>query len=133
MEAHRERLKDMNFSIDAPKVEIIDADHQKFRGMIFHRVKSRGHYHHVLSMQRAVWTYFNGEIPDDDVYHIHHIDGNTDNNDIENLALITRSEHGKIHAPQFVEANKKRAKVQREKAPRIKVFETRECVLRKKV
>ena len=110
MEAHRERLEKMHFSVDAPKVEIIDAEHQIFNGMVFYKVKARGHYHHKLAMQRAVWKYFYGEIPDDDVYHIHHIDGNTDNNNIENLALITRSEHGKIHAPQFVEANHKRAK-----------------------
>ncbi len=110
MEAQRERLENINFSIDAPKVEIIDADHQKFNGMIFSKVKARRHYHHKLALQRAVWTYFNGEISDDEVYIVHHIDGNTDNNNIENLALITRSEHGKIHAPQFVEANKKRAK-----------------------
>lgn len=110
MEMHRERLEKITFSVDAPTVEIIDANHQKFNGMIFHKVSSRGHYLHKLSLQRAVWTYFNGEIPDDDVYHIHHIDGNTDNNNIENLVLITRSEHGKIHATQFIEANHKRTK-----------------------
>lgn len=129
MEAHRERLEKMHFSVDAPKVEIIDAEHQKFNGMVFYKVKARGHYHHKLAMQRVVWTYFNGEIPDDDVYHIHHIDGNTDNNNIENLALITRSEHGKIHAPQFVEAIKARAEMRRAEKALIDNTEIRECVI----
>jgi hypothetical protein len=38
-----------------------------------------------------VWKYYNGEIPKG--YHIHHVDGNTQNNDIKNLNLINASLH----------------------------------------
>lgn len=38
-----------------------------------------------------VWKYYNGDIPKG--YHIHHVDGNTHNNDISNLNLI----HGTLH------------------------------------
>lgn len=42
-----------------------------------------------------VWEKFNGEIPKG--YHVHHIDGDTDNNEIENLALLSQEEHLKLH------------------------------------
>lgn len=44
---------------------------------------------------RWVWMNVNGEIPQN--LDIHHIDGNKDNNEIQNLELITRSEHQKKH------------------------------------
>ena len=129
MEAHRERLENITFSIDAPTIEIIDSEHQRFNGMTFYKKSGRGHYHHKLSIQRAVWAFYNGNIPDDEGYHVHHIDENTNHNDIENLSLITRSEHGKIHAPQFIEANKKRAQLRRELRSTEELYETRECVI----
>jgi len=43
-----------------------------------------------------VWEKYNGAIPKDS--HIHHIDHNTDNNDIENLELMNRYKHMKLHA-----------------------------------
>lgn len=44
---------------------------------------------------RWVWINERGKIPKD--LDVHHIDGNKDNNDINNLELITRSEHQKKH------------------------------------
>ena len=40
---------------------------------------------------RYLWTQKHGEIPDG--HHIHHIDGDKLNNDIENLECLSASEH----------------------------------------
>ena len=61
-------------------------------------------------LHRAVWEFYNGEIPKG--YHIHHIDGDIDNNDISNLECISASEHLSMHAkrnmsdPKYRRANK---------------------------
>lgn len=44
---------------------------------------------------RWVWINYYGKIPNN--MDIHHKDGNKDNNEIENLELLTRSEHQKKH------------------------------------
>lgn len=49
--------------------------------------------HHI------VWETANGPIPVG--YELHHIDCNKHNNDLENLMLVTRSEHQRIHSPHF--------------------------------
>lgn len=46
-------------------------------------------------LHRVVWEFHNGTIPKG--YHIHHIDHNTSNNNIENLELIEGKEHCKLH------------------------------------
>lgn len=61
-------------------------------------------------LHRAVWEYYNGEIPKG--CQIHHIDGNVDNNDISNLECLTAKEHLSLHAeknkgnPEYLEAQK---------------------------
>ena len=55
-------------------------------------------------LHRDVWIFHNGPIPDG--MHIHHIDGNTANNDISNLACVTRKEHWKEHAAEYSARNK---------------------------
>jgi hypothetical protein len=50
-----------------------------------------------------IWETLNGKIPDG--YQIHHIDFDPKNNDIENLALVTVSEHQKIHSKHFGKLN----------------------------
>lgn len=45
-----------------------------------------------------VWEYYNGPIPGG--YHVHHKDHNPDNNEIENLELISKHDHLKYHADQ---------------------------------
>lgn len=59
-------------------------------------------------LHRAVWEYYNGEIPKG--YHIHHIDGNIDNNDITNLECISASEHLSMHAKKNLENKEAREK-----------------------
>ncbi len=59
---------------------------------------------------RKVWEEVNGPIPIDDKgrkYEIHHVDGNHNNNDINNLICISIEEHYDIHLKQgdFTAAN----------------------------
>lgn len=49
---------------------------------------------------RKIWEKHYGPIPTDQVYDIHHIDGNRSNNDITNLKLVTPQEHYDIHRAQ---------------------------------
>jgi HNH endonuclease. len=46
-------------------------------------------------LHRVVWEYHYGPIPDG--YHVHHIDGDPRNNQIENLQLLPDREHIKYH------------------------------------
>jgi len=49
-----------------------------------------------LMLHNYVWENKNGKIPNG--YEIHHIDFNKVNNSIDNLQLVTPSEHTKIHS-----------------------------------
>lgn len=42
-----------------------------------------------------IWEKHNGPVPAG--YHIHHIDGDKDNNEIENLTMLSRFEHQSLH------------------------------------
>lgn len=87
-----------------PFVEVLDENHQRFNGKIYKRINSpqkarKKYYRHCNDLlHREVWKFFHGEIPRG--YAIHHKDFNPDNNNIENLQLITFSEHQKIHSAQ---------------------------------
>lgn len=55
---------------------------------------NRGYYRRRSTstfLHRDVWESVNGPVPMG--YEIHHIDGDTTNNDIDNLECLTRSEH----------------------------------------
>ncbi|MBR1728432.1 MAG: HNH endonuclease [Selenomonadaceae bacterium] len=96
-ELHRIEVLEKDLLEGAPTIEIIDETHQKFNGTIYSKKdkEKTGHYFRYIPIHRAVWQYHNGEIPQN--YHIHHIDGNKDNNSIENLLLLTIAEHTKLH------------------------------------
>ncbi len=47
------------------------------------------------TLHRDVWKFHNGEVPKGK--EIHHIDGNSLNNNISNLTAITRREHLRLH------------------------------------
>lgn len=81
---------------EPPQVEIIDDTHQKFNGVTF-KANKDGHLFYPLSLHRAVWFYYYGDIPHNNVYDIHHKDLNPANNDVSNLQLLTISEHRKLH------------------------------------
>ena len=48
------------------------------------------------SLHRYIWSYLNGDIPEG--HHIHHIDGNTFNNDISNLGCVPIDKHLSDHS-----------------------------------
>jgi hypothetical protein len=49
-----------------------------------------------MSVHRYVWEQVHGPIPKG--YHVHHRDGDANNNSIENLEVLTCREHSRIHA-----------------------------------
>lgn len=55
-------------------------------------------------LHRDVWVFHNGPIIDG--MHVHHIDGDTANNDISNLACISRKEHWQLHAGELSVRNR---------------------------
>lgn len=55
-----------------------------------------GRKDHPKRLHIYVWEKHNGTIPNG--YHIHHIDHDTDNNEIENLELMEKFEHLSYHA-----------------------------------
>lgn len=77
------------------KVNIISETIQEFMGKRYYLC---GYYfqHNGKRLHRAVWEHFNGEIPEG--YHVHHIDEDRANNDIENLSLMPGIEHIRSHA-----------------------------------
>lgn len=48
-------------------------------------------------MHRYVWEKFNGKIKDG--FDIHHLDNNRENNNIENLECLLKSEHTRLYSP----------------------------------
>ncbi|PWU07229.1 MAG: hypothetical protein C5B43_00615 [Verrucomicrobia bacterium] len=73
-------------------------EHVFYKGLKY-RIQSCGKYYyrnqpeHLL--HRTVWIDHYGLIPEG--YVIHHKDHNWRNNDISNLEMVNRKEHGKIH------------------------------------
>ena len=55
-------------------------------------------------LHKDVWEFHNGPVPEG--FHVHHIDGDTTNNSIENLACISRKEHKAEHREELVARNK---------------------------
>lgn len=89
--------KDDDFFQKIVKAEGSEAEkYQWFNGKRYTR-KENGHYrgYHGKYLHRAVWEFYNGEIPKG--YVVHHKDFNPENNSIENLQLMTHSEHKKLH------------------------------------
>jgi hypothetical protein len=67
------------------------------------KVNSKGYYHITSrkegypfkKLHRLIYEAYYGQIPDG--YHVHHIDGNKLNNRIDNLQLLSKSEHSSLH------------------------------------
>jgi predicted nucleic acid-binding Zn ribbon protein len=76
------------------RVEVISATVQKFNGENYWYC---GKYfqRHGKRLHRAVWKYHHGEIPKK--YHVHHVDEDRSNNQIENLQLLEGSNHEGHH------------------------------------
>ena len=78
--------------------------YQYFNGLRFTRDDKTGYYLNSTirkRIHRYVWEYYNGEIPDG--YQIHHKDGDKSNNSIENLELLKKSDHCKLHGDLLTE------------------------------
>lgn len=86
--------------------------------------KSRYYFKHTTrnaerknarQLHRVVWEYYNGPIPAG--YHVHHIDGNIDNNAIDNLECLPAKKHLSMHAQknetnaEYVERQKETIKL----------------------
>ena len=68
-----------------------------------------------------IYEKYNGNIPKG--YEVHHIDHNKDNNEIENLQLLTKKEHNKIHYEEMTEEEKQRRRDNLNKNARPKAIE----------
>lgn len=76
---------------------------QVFNGVRFYR-KGRGYYkagyeesgRRTIYMHRYVWEFHNGPILAK--HHVHHTNGNTSDNRLENLVLMLGTEHSRQHA-----------------------------------
>lgn len=84
---------------DPPRVTVIDERHQEFCGTHFH-MTVKGDFvgrknNKPVKLHRVMWAHYYGEIPKG--YNIHHIDRDKRNNNIENLQLMTQSEHSRLH------------------------------------
>jgi HNH endonuclease len=90
----------------------------EYDGIKFYKENKSGYYNKSQGerLHRYIWEKYNGKIKDG--YHVHHIDGNKDNNSIENLQLITKKKHLKIHAntPEHLEKCKKYIEIARKYA-----------------
>lgn len=77
------------------QVQVLSDTIQTFGGVRFY---SCGKYfqHAGKRLHKAVWEYHNGAIPKG--FHVHHIDGNRSNNQIENLALLSAHNHLSMHS-----------------------------------
>ena len=89
--------KDDDFFQKIVKAEGSDAEkYQWFNGKRYTKQED-GHYRGYRGeyLHRAVWEFYNGEIPKG--YVVHHKDENKANNNISNLQLMTKIEHKKLH------------------------------------
>ncbi len=95
------------------QVNVVSDTIQEFNGERFYLCgfyfQRKGKRLHV-----AVWKYHNGEVPKG--FHVHHIDGNRANNQIENLQLIDAGVHSSMHSSSRVEYNQRHIKEMQEQA-----------------
>lgn len=97
---------------------IDDGDVAVFNNLSFRKDKRTGYYLNAKTHKRLhvyVWEYYNGEIPKG--YNIHHKDFDKSNNEIDNLVMLTSSEHKRLHSNSLTdEERKRRADNMKEKA-----------------
>ena len=78
-----------------------------FDGLKFTRDEDTNYYLNSAigeRLHRYIWKHYKGDIPEG--YHIHHINGDRLNNDIDNLKLVKAEEHARIHGKERFENDK---------------------------
>lgn len=86
------------------KKERCNLPKQEFNDKIYTLYKNERYYSRgTKRLHRIKWEYYNGEIPEG--FHIHHINRITTDNRIENLELISKSEHLSEHGKERVKNN----------------------------
>lgn len=95
------------------QVHVISDTIQEFNGERFYLC---GNYfqHKGKRLHVTVWKYHNGDIPKG--YHVHHMDENRSNNQIENLCMVEASLHVSRHSSSRVEYNQKHIKEMQDQA-----------------
>lgn len=69
---------------------------QIFNGKVYYKYQNEKYFTKGTSkLHRDVWEYHNGKIKKG--YHIHHKDFNKENNNINNLELLSAKDHSAIH------------------------------------
>ena len=61
----------------------------------YYRITSRKEGNRNKRLHNLIWEAYNGKLPENMV--IHHIDGNKTNNRIDNLELLSSTEHATLH------------------------------------
>lgn len=86
---------------DARVVEL-PCGSQEFLGKVY---RLQGNYFALgkRRLHRVVYAHFNGPIPRGKSWHVHHIDGNRLNNQIENLELLSATQHMSGHGEAWDE------------------------------
>lgn len=82
-----------------------------FDGLHFRRDKRTGYFLNSTIRKRLhvyVWEHYNGKVPKG--HHVHHKDFDKNNNEIENLVLMSASEHQKLHGDSWDEERKEYAR-----------------------
>lgn len=107
-----------------------DGDVAIFDNLSFRKDKRTGYFLNAKTHKRLhvyVWEYFNGSIPNG--YHIHHKDFNKNNNELENLELLSASKHSKLHSNSWSkERYEQQKKILKEKAiPKAAEWHKSEC------
>ena len=78
--------------------EVVEFNGDKYYRYPGSRLKNRRCYFESVAgkLHRNVWVFHNGPVPNG--WHIHHLDGDTGNNHIDNLEAIPPGEHSSKHA-----------------------------------
>lgn len=79
-------------------------EHQFHFGRKFYQAKKNWYWYSTTAPRifahRWVWKNHYGEIPKG--YHIHHKDGNKSNNSIDNLGMLSASQHTSMHGQEVI-------------------------------
>jgi hypothetical protein len=78
---------------------------QEFNGKTYYLYDNERYFSRGTNrLHRVVWEYHNGFIPKG--YHIHHVDGDTTNNNISNLQLMEQSKHLSFEGKKRIKENR---------------------------